>query len=94
MKKIIISSLLAANLFANQCTIYSNQVSTLVETEIEYLGNGLDTQFCANYEMTLSLLIATKNICRNEPKLYDSINKVFEELNQVEYKIKCKLKGF
>lgn len=90
MKKIIISAILSINLFANQCYSTADRVSTLVETEIEYLGNGLDTQFCANYEMTLSLLIATKNICRNEPKLYDSINKVFEELNQVKYKIKCK----
>ncbi len=94
MKKIIISSLLAANLFANQCTIFAKQVSILYGTEVEYLVNGLDTQFCANYEMTLSLLIAAKNICRNDPGLYDAINEAFEELNQVDYKIKCKLKGY
>ena len=91
MKKLIITAILSINLFANQCYSTADRVSELVATEIEYLENGLDSAFCANYEMTLSLLIATKNVCKNEPKLYDSINKVFDELNQIKYKIKCKL---
>ena len=91
MKKIIIIAILSINLFANQCYSTADRVSELVETEIEYLGNGLDEAFCANYELTLSLLIATKNICKNDPKVYESIDKVFKELNQVKYKIKCKL---
>lgn len=91
MKKLIISAILALNLCADSCTTYSNHTSKLVETEIEYLGNKLDNAFCANYEITLSLLIATKNECKNTPKLYEVINQLFQELNKAEYRTKCKL---
>lgn len=88
MKKLIISAILALNLCADTCTIYADNIAPLVETEIAYLGNGLRTKFCANYNLTISYLIAAQNVCRNSnPTVFRQMDYLYEQM--IQHRSKC-----
>lgn len=92
MKKIIISAILTLNLYSDQCTDTVTRIYPLVSTEIDYYKNGLDDSFCANYDITMSLLIAAKNICKTDDKFYELLNRYVNELTKPKYKNICKNK--